>query len=72
MPENSYKVYTLRNFKSIPQIQENLSEEQKHHIEVVGNVLPFKVNNYVIDQLIDWSRVPDDPMFQLTSPNLGC
>jgi KamA family protein len=26
------------------------------------------VNNYVIDELIDWSRVPDDPIFVLTFP----
>ncbi|RPI60759.1 MAG: lysine 2,3-aminomutase, partial [Ignavibacteriales bacterium] len=30
--------------------------------------LPFKTNNYVVDKLIDWSRVPDDPMFKLTFP----
>jgi KamA family protein len=31
-------------------------------------VLPFRVNQYVIDELIDWNRVPDDPIFQLTFP----
>ena len=37
-------------------------------IKVVGNVLPFKVNNYVIDELINWDNIPEDPMFQLTFP----
>lgn len=66
-----YKVYNLRNFRDIPQINTYLSEEEKHVIEVVGNVLPFKVNNYVLDQLIDWSNIPDDPIFQLTFPQFG-
>jgi len=35
---------------------------------VVGNVLPFKANNYVIEQLIDWNNVPGDSMFNLTFP----
>jgi len=26
------------------------------------------VNNYVIDELIDWSDAPDDPIFRLTFP----
>ena len=48
-----------------------LSEAQKFTIEVVGNVLPFKVNNYVLDELIDWDRFEDDPMFLLTFPQRG-
>jgi KamA family protein len=62
-----YIMYNLANFKSIPQISQ-LSQDQIHAIEVVGNVLPFKTNNYVVDHLIDWSRVPGDPMFVLTFP----
>ena len=37
-------------------------------MEVVAAVLPFRVNQYVIEDLIDWDNVPDDPMFQLTFP----
>jgi KamA family protein len=37
-------------------------------IRTVSHVLPFAVNSYVVDQLIDWTRVPDDPIFQLTFP----
>lgn len=65
---SKYRVFTLRNFAKIPQVQNALTSEQKHDIEVVGNVLPFKVNNYVIDELIDWSNIPEDPIFQLTFP----
>ncbi|MBP9033198.1 MAG: lysine 2,3-aminomutase [Pseudomonadales bacterium] len=62
-----YKAYTLANFRAIPQM-EHLPEETKFDIEVVGRVLPFKTNNFVVEQLIDWERVPDDPMFILTFP----
>jgi len=64
------KSYTLANFRDIPQIQ-NFSEQTKFEMEVVGNVLPFKANNYVVEQLIDWNNVPDDPMFVLTFPQKG-
>lgn len=66
-PIKKYKVYSLRNFRKIPQI-ELLSEEEKFAIEVVGSVLPFKANNYVIDELINWDNAPDDPIFTLTFP----
>jgi KamA family protein len=62
-----YTAYMLHNLKDIPQIK-NLTDEQIHDIEVVGTVLPFKTNNYVIDNLIDWSNIPNDPMFIQTFP----
>jgi KamA family protein len=40
-------------------------------VEVVSLVLPFRTNTYVMEELIDWRRVPDDPMFQLTFPQRG-
>ncbi|HXW03337.1 MAG TPA: lysine 2,3-aminomutase, partial [Nitrosarchaeum sp.] len=46
--------YTLANFRQLPQIQK-LGEEKQFEMEVVGNVLPFKTNNYVVEQLIDWN-----------------
>ncbi len=61
------QTYTLTNFRKIPQIQK-LSEEQQFEMEVVANVLPFKANNYVIEQLIDWNNIPNDPIFVLTFP----
>ena len=62
-----YKSYTLGNFREIPQIQ-SLSEEKQFEIEVVGNILPFKTNNYVVEHIIDWNNVLDDPIFILTFP----
>jgi KamA family protein len=68
MSNTPYKVFTLRNFRDIPQVKGLLSVEMCADIDVVGNVLPFKVNNYVIDELIDWNNIPNDPIFQLTFP----
>ncbi|UTW63954.1 lysine 2,3-aminomutase [bacterium SCSIO 12741] len=65
-----YQAYSLHNFRQIPQMK-MLSEEQLFTIEVVGHVLPFKVNNYILDELIDWNNFETDPMFLLTFPQRG-
>ncbi|MCL4221559.1 MAG: hypothetical protein KJZ65_09320 [Phycisphaerales bacterium] len=57
-------VHKLSNWAS-------LSSDVREAIEVVSTVLPFRVNRYVVEQLIDWSRVPEDPIFQLTFPQRG-
>ena len=64
------KSYTLANFRELPQIQK-LGSQKQFEMEVVGNVLPFKTNNYVVEQLIDWNNIPKDPMFVLTFPQKG-
>ncbi|UZJ57642.1 hypothetical protein CBS101457_006962 [Exobasidium rhododendri] len=33
-----------------------------------ATVFPMRANNYVIEQLIDWRNVPDDPIFKLVFP----
>jgi len=63
-----YKAFALNTFRTIPQM-ERLSEPERQAIEVVGNVLPFKVNNYVLDELIDWDNYQEDPIFNLVFPN---
>ncbi len=62
-----YQSLLLHNFRDIPQMR-HLSEEQKFEIEVVGSVLPFKANNFVVNELIDWTDFPNDPIFTLTFP----
>ena len=57
--------FTLRNIHQLPQIQ-LLTPDERFALKVVGHVLPFRVNNYVADELIDWTNIPDDPVFQLT------
>ena len=62
--------YSLHNYKKLTQISK-LTEEQIEAIEVVGNVLPFKTNNYVVDELINWENLENDPIFKLTFPQKG-
>lgn len=66
-----YRSYALHNFRQIPQVEHHLSEEERFDIEVVGNVLPFKANNYVVNELIDWNNYQDDPIYTLTFPQKG-
>jgi len=60
----------LHNYKTLPQIA-NLPEDLIEAIDVVGSVLPFKTNNYIVENLIDWNNVPNDPIFVLTFPLKG-
>lgn len=64
------QTFSLNNYKNIPQIKQ-LSAEQIEAIDVVGNVLPFKTNNYVVNELIDWNNIDNDPLFKLTFPQKG-
>jgi KamA family protein len=59
------KFYGLTDIDNIPQLQD-LNEEQRFSIKVVSHILPFRANNYVVEELIDWKNIPDDPIFQLT------
>lgn len=65
-----YRVFTERDIDKIPQLK-MLDASQRLRMKAVAQVLPFRVNEYVVDELIDWERVPDDPMFQLTFPQAG-
>lgn len=65
-----FQVYTHRHLDKIKPLQK-LTPEQRFEMEVVSNVLPFRVNDYVINELIDWDNIPNDPVFQLTFPQRG-
>jgi KamA family protein len=62
-----YQVYARHNFKQIPGYG-RLSQEQIRTIRIVSEVLPFKTNNYVVNELIDWDHYEDDPLFILNFP----
>jgi KamA family protein len=65
-----FQVFTEKQLEKI-QHRQGLSDEQIFNIRVVANVLPFRVNQYVIDELIDWNNIPEDPVYQLTFPQPG-
>ena len=64
-----YRAYNSKSFKKIEQIQKYLSPEDIENIEIASLVFPFKVNNYVVDKLIDWQNYKDDPIFRLVFPH---
>jgi len=66
----AFQVYTERQLDKI-EVLKQLSEAQRFEMKVVANVLPFRVNQYVINQLIDWNNIPDDPIFRLVFPQKG-
>ena len=68
--ETRLRTFALRNLDQLVE-RYGLDDDTAHTIRVVGRVLPFKTNAYVCDELIDWARIPDDPMFQLTFPQRG-
>ncbi|MBC8243470.1 MAG: lysine 2,3-aminomutase [Verrucomicrobia bacterium] len=66
----TFKANTRRD---LPRIAEKLrlNRDQLTDMQAVSAVLPFRVNDYVIEHLIDPDSVPDDPIFQLTFPQRG-
>ncbi len=67
-PERAkYRAITQHNIAGLPQT-ERLTKDQRFAIDVVSRVLPFKTNNYVVNELINWDDVPNDPIFTLTFP----
>ncbi len=51
----------MPHFKLIP-------DALKKEIELTASVLPFKTNNYVVNYLIDWANLENDPVFILNFP----
>lgn len=64
------RILTQKHLGQIPQLQ-SLDAEHRQAMLAVAQVLPFRVNEYVVENLIDWDRVPNDPIFQLTFPQPG-
>ncbi|TVQ39072.1 MAG: lysine 2,3-aminomutase [Spirochaetaceae bacterium] len=64
------RYYTLRNIESHDRWN-SIPADIRAAIRVVGHVLPFRVNDYVLEQLIDWDAIPQDPIFQLVFPQPG-
>ena len=50
---------------------QKLTTAQIFDIEILGEIFPFKVNNYVIDELINWENFSEDSIFRLTFPQKG-
>ncbi len=62
-----YQPYARHNFSKLPTYH-RIDPAQRKAISVVSEVLPFKTNNYVVDELIDWDNYQTDPMYILNFP----
>ncbi len=65
-----FKPITRANVSKTPYWSQ-LSPDLQEAIQVVSAVLPFRSNEYIARELIDWDRVPNDPIYQLTFPQKG-
>jgi L-lysine 2,3-aminomutase len=54
----------------LPQL-EGISRDQRIALKAASAVVPFRVNDYILDELIDWDDIPADPIYQLTFPQAG-
>ncbi|PWF45094.1 KamA family radical SAM protein [Massilia glaciei] len=63
-----FKPYTRQSITQAPQWS-LLGPELQEAVQVVSHVLPFRTNAYVLDQLIDWGNIPDDPIYRLVFPH---
>ena len=65
-----FRPYGRKHLDRLPQL-EKISKDQLIALKAVSAVLPFRVNQYILDDLIDWGDVPADPIYQLTFPQAG-
>ena len=64
------RAFGRRHIDRLPQMR-HLSDEQQVALKAASIVLPFRVNGYVLRELIDWDDIPNDPIYQLTFPQAG-
>lgn len=66
--QKKMRYYGAKDIDLLPQLSK-LSEGDRKGMKAVAKVLPFRVNNYVVEELIDWGNIPEDPIFRLTFPH---
>jgi KamA family protein len=62
-----FKAYTSKHLDELL-LRAGLDDEERLKVRAVATVLPFRTNAYVVDELIDWSAAPDDPIYRLVFP----
>ncbi|WP_412515599.1 lysine 2,3-aminomutase [Actinomadura madurae] len=62
-----FRAFTAKHLEELT-ARAGLSPEQRLATRAVATVLPFRTNAYVVEELIDWSAAPDDPMYRLVFP----
>jgi KamA family protein len=62
-----FKTYTNTSFKETHYYSQ-LAFEAREEFDILSCVFHFKVNNYVLENLIGWEDAPNDPMYKLVFP----
>ncbi|PRY00570.1 KamA family radical SAM protein [Allonocardiopsis opalescens] len=62
-----FRAYTAKHLDELT-ARAGLSADERLAVRAVAAVLPFRVNAYVVDELVDWSAAPDDPIYRLVFP----
>ncbi|GAA5073260.1 KamA family protein [Thermocatellispora tengchongensis] len=62
-----FRAYTSKHLDELLK-RAGLDDGERLRIRAVATVLPFRTNAYVVDDLIDWAAVPDDPIYRLVFP----
>lgn len=65
--KRGFRAYTTKHLDELLG-RGGLDEAARLRVRAVATVLPFRTNAYVVDELIDWSAVPDDPIYRLVFP----
>jgi L-lysine 2,3-aminomutase len=65
-----FRAFGRRHLDRLPEIS-RLSVEQRVALKAVSSVLQFRINDYVLRELIDWDDIPNDPIYQMTFPQAG-
>ena len=65
--EYRYRAYGAKHLDALAE-RAGLDAGERLAVRAVGTVLPFRTNEYVVENLIDWDAAPDDPIFRLVFP----
>lgn len=63
-----YRACSLAKLRT-SQYWSRIPRAQQQAINTLSHVLPFRVNEYVLEKLINWEAVPDDPLYRLVFPH---
>jgi len=62
-----FRAFTAKHLDELT-ARAGLSPDERLATRAVATVLPFRTNAYVIEELIDWTAAPDDPIYRLVFP----
>jgi hypothetical protein len=62
-----FRAYTAQHLDALTQ-RAGLDVADRLAVRAVATVLPFRTNEYVVENLIDWDAAPADPIYRLVFP----